>query len=304
MIAVLIYVFHTEVWDELYQLLLPIKDYIKIDIALCKDNNNLKIETELKKFNLIQIRYVENKGADIGPFLLQLKDLDSEQYSYFIKLHTKKSVINKFEWKYILFNCLIGSKNILLKNIETLDKDQMIGAITDRTTIMKNVGHNQDHISVLSRLLNLKTKEKAFMAGSMFMSRTKVFKKYFTEDFISAIYPLLETGKVTDAHNGTYCHALERIFGKIISNEKLLISSIRSEPYFKIYNREHKKQYSIYKCYNNYCYSKSDKELAFGYIYNILYDDSVVINWTYLKNNDNYFRRYDKQNDGMFIGVS
>jgi hypothetical protein len=142
------------------------------------------------------------------------------------------------------------------------------------------------------------------MAGSMFMSRTKVFKKYFTDKFISDIYPLLETGKVTDSHNGTCCHALERIFGKIISNEKLLISSIRSEPYFRIYNREHKRQYSIYKCYNNYCYTKSDKGLAFGYIYNILQDDSIVVNWTYLVNYDNYFKRYDKQNDGIFIGVS
>ena len=304
MIAVLIYVFHTEVWDELYELLLPLKEYLKIDIALCKDNDNLKIETDLKNFNLIKIRYVENRGVDIGPFLLQLQDLDEDEYPYFIKLHSKKSIINKFEWKNILFNCLIGSKDILFKNIETLDKDRKIGAITDKTTIMEKVGHNQDHISVLSRLLNLKTKEKAFMAGSMFMSRTKVFKKYFTDKFISDIYPLLETGKVTDAHNGTCCHALERIFGKIISNEKLSISSIRSEPYFRIYNREHKKQYSIYKCYNNYCYTKSDKGLAFGYIYNILQDDSIVINWTYLENYDNYFKRYDKQNNGIFIGVS
>jgi hypothetical protein len=304
MIAVLIYVFHTEVWNELYQLLLPLKEYIKIDIALCKDHDNLKIEQDLKNFNLIQIRYVENRGVDIGPFLLQLKDLDQEQYPYFIKLHSKKSIIKKFEWKYILLNCLIGSKNIFLKNIQTLDKDKKIGAITDRTTIMKKVGHNQDHISTLCHLLNLKTKEKAFMAGSMFISRTKVFKKYLTDDFISGIYPFLETGKVTDAHTGTYCHALERIFGKIISNEKLLISSIRSEPHIKIYNREHKRQYSIYKCYNNYCYTKSDKGLAFGYIYSILHDDSVVINWTYLENYDNYFKRYDKQNDGLFIGVS
>lgn len=304
MIAVLIYVFHTEIWDELYTLLLPLKEYIKIDIALCKDNNNLKIENDLKNFNLIQLRYVENRGVDIGPFLLQLKDLDQEQYPYFIKLHSKKSVINKFEWRHVLFNSLIGSKDIFLKNIQTLDKDKMIGAITDRTTIMKTIGNNKTHVSALSRLLNIKTTNKAFMAGSMFMSKTKVFKKYFTDQVISTMYPLLEIGEVKDDKHGTFCHALERIFGKIISNEKLLISSIRSEPYIKIYNREYKKQYSVYRCYNNYCYTKSDKALAFGYIYNILHDDSIVMNWTYLQQYDNYFRRYDKQNDGVFIGVS
>jgi lipopolysaccharide biosynthesis protein len=271
---------------------------------LPQDHDNLKIEQDLKNFNLIQIRYVENRGVDIGPFLLQLQDLNQDEYPYFIKLHSKKSLINKFEWKHILFNCLIGSKDIFFKNKNTLDKDKKIGAITDRTTIMKKAGHNKDHISILSRLLNIKTKDKSFMAGSMFMSRTSIFKKYFTNEFISVIYPLLETGKVTDVHRGTYCHALERIFGKIVSNEKLLISSIRSEPHIKIYNREHKRQYSIYKCYNNYCYTKSDKGLAFGYIYSILHDDSIVINWTYLQNYDNYFKRYDKQNDGLFIGVS
>jgi len=304
MIAVLIYIFHTEVWDELYSLLLPLKDYVKIDIALCKNNNNAKIEEDLKNLNLIQIRYVENKGVDIGPFLLQLQELDQEKYPYFIKLHSKKSIINKFEWKYILFNCLIGSKSILFKNIEVLEKDKVVGAITDRTTIMKTLGNNKAHLSIMSRLLNLKTTNKTFMAGSMFMSRTKIFKKYFTDKTISIIYPLLETGEVKDDKHGTCCHALERIFGKIISNEKLLISFVKTEPHIKIYNKDHKSQYSIYKCYNNYCYTKSDKGLAFGYIYNILQDDSIVINWTYLKNYDNYFRRYDKQNNGVFIGVS
>jgi lipopolysaccharide biosynthesis protein len=304
MIAVLIYVFHTEVWDEIYPLLLPLKEYIKIDIALYRDNNNLKIEQDLKNFHLIKIRYVENRGADIGPFLLQLQDLDQEEYPYFIKLHSKKSIINKFEWKYILFNCLIGSKDILLKNIETLNKDKMIGAITDKTTIMKIVGKNKEQIALLSRLLNLKTTDKTFMAGSMFMSRTKIFKKYFTDELVSIIYPLLETGKVKDDQKGTICHALERIFGRIVSNERLLISFVKTEPYFKIYNKEHKSQYSIYKCYNNYCYTKSNKGLVFGYIYSILQDDSIVVNWTYLKEYDNYFKRYDKQNNGVFIGVS
>jgi len=191
MIAVLIYIFHTEVWDELYSLLLPLKDYVKIDIALCKNNNNAKIEEDLKNLNLIQIRYVENKGVDIGPFLLQLQELDQEKYPYFIKLHSKKSIINKFEWKYILFNCLIGSKSILFKNIEVLEKDKVVGAITDRTTIMKTLGNNKAHLSIMSRLLNLKTTNKTFMAGSMFMSRTKIFKKYFTDKTISIIYDFL-----------------------------------------------------------------------------------------------------------------
>jgi hypothetical protein len=304
MTAVLIYVFYTDIWDELYTLLLPLKDNIAIDIALCQDNDNSKILQDLQSFNLIQIRYVENKGADIGPFLLQIQDLDSDKYPYFIKLHSKKSKIKNFEWRYVLFNTLIGSKDIFQKNIDLLSSNPMVGAITDPTMIMTRLANNKNHIKILCHTLNIKTTDNRFMAGSMFASRTKIFQKYFTKSFIDHVYPLLETGKVCDIQKGTFCHAMERIFGKIIHNEKLVISYHREDPLLTIYNVEHKKKFSIYKCYNNYCYTRSNKNLIFGYIYSIINDDSVVLNWTYLKDYQNYIRRYDKQTNGLFIGVS
>lgn len=304
MVAVLVYIFYTEVWDEIFPLLLAIKDDICIDIALCSDNNNSKIIEDLKNLNVINIRHVENKGGDIGPFLLQIADLDENLYPYFIKIHSKKSVISKFDWKYVLFNTLIGSKEILHKNTELLNTNQSIGAITDPSVIMTNAGKNKAHISALCKLLNISTAKKQFMAGSMFMSRTKLFKKYFAKNFIDTLYPLLESGKVSDSLQGTYCHSLERIFGKIILNEKLEIGSLKDRPYMVIYNRATKSTYKIYKCYNNYCYTKSRNNFIFGYLYHIINDESIVINWTYMKQYDNYFKRYDKQINGLYIGVS
>lgn len=302
MIAVLVYIFNTEIWDEMLPLLLRLKNHIHIDIALCKDNDNSKIENDLESFNLIAIRYVENKGADIGPFLLQISELDQDKYAYFIKLHSKKSLIGKFEWKYILFNTLIGSEQTLLKNKQVLDTDNSIGAITDIPLIMKSVGNNKKHIEIICKILNISSRNKEFMAGSMFMARSRLFAKYFTKNFVKLIYPMLETGKVSDLNHGTLCHALERIFGKIVTNEKQKIGFVKSKPDLIIYNRQRKAKYPIYKCYNNYCYNRSSKNLLFGYIYNIInMQDSLVIDWKYLKD-DSYLRRYDKMSDGIFIG--
>ena len=60
----------------------------------------------------------------------------------------------------------------------------------------------------------------------MFMSRTDIFKKYFNPEIILKISSLIEGGKVEDKNSGTYTHALERIFGYIITNEKMRIKSI------------------------------------------------------------------------------
>lgn len=304
MIPVLIHIFYTDVWDEIFPLLLYIKDKIHIDISLSENNNNSKILEDLKHFHVIKIRYLENRGVDIGPFLFQINELDQDTYPYFIKIHSKKSFISKLDWKHILFNNLIGCEDILSRNIELLNNSSDIGAITDPVTIMTNVGKNEHHINILSKILNIKTSNKKFMAGSMFMSRTKIFKKYFTKEFVDKLYPLLETGKVSDIEHGTYCHAIERIFGRILSNENLKIGYRRDNPAFSIYNKDSKSTYNIHKCYNNYCYTRSNKQLIFGYLYPIINDDSIVINWTYMKKYDNYLRRYDKQINGVYIGVS
>jgi lipopolysaccharide biosynthesis protein len=304
MIAVLVHIFYTDVWNEIFPLLLPIKDQIHIDISLYEKNDNSKILEDLKNFHIIKIRYMENVGVDIGPFLFQINELDENTYPYFIKLHSKKSFISKLDWKHILFHTLVGSSDILNRNKNLLDSNSNMGAITDPVTIMTNIGKNQNYINVLSKLLNIKTSKKEFMAGSMFMSRTKIFKKYFTSAFVNAIYPLLETGKVSDREHGTYCHGLERIFGKIISNENLQIGYRRDSPTFSIYSKHNRTTYNIHKCYNNYCYTRSNKQLVFGYVYPIINDDSIVINWTYMKQYDNFLRRYDKQINGTYIGVS
>lgn len=303
MVALLLYVFHTDLWPEILSLISSVKDSVGIDIALYKNHNNDTIINDLKNFNLINIRYVDNHGVDISPFLHQIKDLDSNKYPYFIKLHSKKSIISKLKWRFVLFNALIGSKKILNDNQELLDNNRSIGAITDRTMIMSSIGYNKKHIQILSDILKLKknNKKKTFMAGSMFMSRTHIFQKYLNEH-TDTIDSLLENGIVKDEYCGTFCHAMERIFGKIIHNEDLSIMHSKLSPYMKIYNPGLKKTFVIYKCYNNYCYNFDTKNRVFGQTYpTISSTNQIMIDWEHLPNEDHCPKIYTQISNNQYV---
>lgn len=303
MVALLLYVFHTDLWPEILPLISNIKDLVGIDISLCKNNDNDVIINDLKKFNLINVRYVDNHGVDISPFLHQIKDLDSNQYPYFIKLHSKKSVISKLKWRFVLFNALIGSRNILINN-QNLLKNDTIGAITDKTMVMSSLGYNKQHIQILSHILQLnnKTKNKTFMAGSMFMSKTQIFQKYFNNRTVDIIDAMLEDGVVKDEYNGTFCHATERIFGKIIHNENLKIMSAKLSPYIKIYNHQLKKTFVLYKCYNDYCYNFDTKNRVFGQAYSMLQPQhSIFIDWEHLSYTNHYPKLYTQISNHQYV---
>jgi lipopolysaccharide biosynthesis protein len=306
MVAVLLHVFHTDLWPEILSLLLDVKDLIAIDISLSENHDNKKILQDLKPFRIIKIRYTDNHGVDISPFLHQIKELDPNLFPYFIKLHTKKSFINKFHWRLVLFNALLGSKDILQSNIKKLETNTGIGAITDKTTIMSSIGHNTQHIKLLCDFLHIdRALNKKFMAGSMFMSRTHIFKKYLNSNTIYYIDMLLEDGVVKDEHQGTFCHAMERIFGKIVHQEKLKISYTNLDPYIKIHNTTIKKTFILYKCdKNNYCYNFDPIHRVFGCIYHIAPDSSnVLIDWEHLPNYDHHFRLYHRLKDGKYASL-
>lgn len=302
MLAILLYVYHTEIWDDLYPLLLNIKDNSRLYLSLYAEHDNTKIISEANNLNLIDISLVQrNHGVDISPFLYQINNIDSDTYPYFIKLHSKKSLLNnRICWRSILYNSLIGSKDIIEQNIKLFTNQKLIGAITDKSMIMNSIGHNKKHLEYLCKFLNLKNKKKNFMAGSMFMGKTAIFKKYLNESTISFIDDMLEDGAVKDIYCGTFCHAMERIFGKIVlENNVIKCSSIK--PSFKIYNKQYKESYSFYITYNNYCYNCS-KPKFFGKI--LQYDnDFMSVEWKHLSDKESFIQNYCKKNSQYYIAI-
>jgi lipopolysaccharide biosynthesis protein len=230
-IPVIVWVYHLEVWDELLFLLK--RDDVYPIIGLCDTNDNTKVLESIRNFlSQYTIQYFNNKGADIWPFLQQIQKVEEP---YFIKVHTKKDK----EWRSYL---TIDLFNNLQSNIQLLEKNEIlqpwnktsnndIGMIANTDCIVSNYEHtNTECIKKICNILNIdysKVKFSRYVSGTMFISRTNIFKKYFHYDVMSELSLLMESGRTDDKIKGTYTHALERVLGYIITNENLRIISSR-----------------------------------------------------------------------------
>ena len=241
---------------------------LDINISIGQHNKkNKSLNHFIKKYsNRIQnINFHENYGVDIAPFINQISIIDNEDYPYFVKIHSKESKWGgKFhvDWGSVLIDTYIGNPFNFDSNLNILH-NKHVGMISHKFLTLKDRESNNSHkINHLCSLLNIdyhKTKQGLFSAGSMFMSKTKIFQKYFNNN-TNIVDMLLsnEIGKVYDgnSHTGTYCHSLERIFGYLIANENLKIHSNICKT-IPIFNEQYKKLHLVIM-YNNFCYLQED----------------------------------------------
>lgn len=197
---------------------------------MCEDHDNSSVIESASDLGVdVKFSFHSNYGADIAPFLSQLKTIEEP---VFIKIHSKKSFLGHYKhinWRPILVHSLIGSRSILNKNLNKILNDSNVGLISNKDMVLDNKEYkNGPFIENLCNLLDISyadIKNSKFVAGSMFMSRTEVFKQKLTDDKIKKILNLLSTekGRLVDTEHGTYSHALERIFTYLIQDLKLLI---------------------------------------------------------------------------------
>ena len=209
-------------------------------VTIIKENNEL-IE-KIKAFNSnSNIRVVENRGYDVGPFIDFLHFINLDNYEYILKLHTKHLDnyeygcfngirINCTTWSKMLFDALLGNKNIVSQNFNILKKEPDIGMIgssyckTNEEWTYKSI---EKQIQNEAKRLQLPIKEKYFIAGTMFLVRSKLLKpflKYKTTDFT-------ESSSVIKDY--TLAHSLERLFGWSIYAQNYKIKGAQNKKYYK-----------------------------------------------------------------------
>jgi lipopolysaccharide biosynthesis protein len=271
-VAVILWLYHTDLWPEFLNLLLPLSDSIKLYLGLSSLKNNTHILQDLEKTNISYDIYIHsNYGVDVAPFLNQLSSIKEE---LFVKIHSKISLLGKkkqIAWRHALVYDLIGTPQILQQNIKSFAENSNIGMISNKNLLLKNQeSTNSGHIQYLCKSLDIeydKVKNGQFIGGNMFMSRASIFKKYFNMNSISKLDHELsyEIGKVNDNKHGSLSHSLERIFGYIITNEGSEFASPQHE-HIKIINSEAESgYYKLLKLYDNFCYLLEDIN-AFGKI--------------------------------------
>ena len=166
---------------------------------------------------------LENKGADIGPFVYvwnQIKDLG---YKYVLKIHGKKCIYLKNKdigknQRIKMMNPLVRYKAKFDQNIFFMEQNQsiyMAGAKkyyyneSIEPLKSKNRSECQDKITEILNYVN-SCQHSCFFAGSMFLVRTDYLNKFFGNCDLEYLYHQFEN---YHEKNGLLAHAFERVIG-------------------------------------------------------------------------------------------
>ena len=266
--------------------------YITFGTGIKNNITKIEIKDFINKYKnrIINIDYHKNYGVDILPFLKQLDYIDEKKYPFFIKLHGKESKLGRYshvEWGSILWDSLIGNNVIYNQNINILSQNH-VGVVVQPYSILNNRELNNHHkIHILCDKFGIDyntVKNTNFMAGSIFMGKTELYKHSILphKNFLYT-YLEIERGKVDDRDhiNGTFSHAMERVFGYLVTYKNLKIHKSSLFPVYKIYNSKEKILH-LHITYNNICYIIEDFNLCGQVLENT--PDSIEIEWFHLNN--------------------
>ena len=178
--------------------------------------NNLKAHSKANKF---QVLITPNKGRDVIPCLIQLKDI-LMKYKYLCHIHTKKSGLN-FElgryWQHYLYENLLGNESIIIQILSDFENNKELGFIFPEhfyALILDAYSYRYKNWYYLNRIFDIlfpNMKLRAgnnfnFPVGNMFWARTLAIYQIFDERIIKLAPE--ENGQI----DGTILHALERFW--------------------------------------------------------------------------------------------
>ena len=170
------------------------------------------------KANFIEIKIFSNKGRDVLPFIIQMKNV-FQKYKYICHIHSKKSLFSNFgdEWRNYLYFNLLGNKKIISEIVTEFEKYNKLGLIfaepfykiltnLGKTIIDPNIKYMNYIIKNISPKYRVSQNYFDFPEGNMFWAK------------IESIYQIFEINikKRVSKENGmldlTIIHGIERIW--------------------------------------------------------------------------------------------
>ena len=183
------------------------------------------IEKNVKNYSkcrFYEIKIFENKGRDILPFLIQMKN-KVKKYKYICHIHTKKSQHNFIlgeNWRNYLYQNLLGNKRIISEIISDFENNEKIGfifpdafyeiikSIDNYDNIIHYNSNKKDMNFILNKIFpGFEINNKInFPFGNMFWARVNAIHQIFYLRFYK-IFP-----DELNQLNDTIMHAIERIW--------------------------------------------------------------------------------------------
>ncbi|MBI1389931.1 MAG: hypothetical protein GC154_15935 [bacterium] len=185
-----------------------------------------------QRYGQAHILTVQNRGSDIGPFLICMNHVfdRGDRFDLVLKLHTKKSLFTggiEFgrRWRRELIVPIAGNMcqitECLLKSAE-----HSVGMIGARRWITIGDRQNRDHLGDYCRRLAIRVNEAAFVGGTMFWIKYEVLERYLSRIDLMDTWAELAQGYQTDLTRSSRAHAFERLFGYMIADSGLRLVGV------------------------------------------------------------------------------
>lgn len=188
-----------------------------IIVTVCHDD----VLQEIEGTDAVVLR-VTNVGKDIGGKLVglqyYLKFCPPTEFLVFLHDKVSPQSLNAGFWLDQLYSVFQERK--LMRVLDLLQKRRKIG-ITGAKLFLKNEyvkyqrRFNSTNHSILMKLMDLfgiKASSHNYIGGTMFIARSEIFSRFFSQHSPLEIRERLERGNVLDLEHGTYTHSWERLF--------------------------------------------------------------------------------------------
>src|SRR5690348_3453114 len=216
-IAVVLHLFYPELWDEMRDAIEHISPPFDLFVSLVRGASSQMRETVLKAFPYAHVFDFQDRGRDIGTFLVFLESGVLFQYDLVCKLHTKRSLhrADGDAWRRTLIAGVLGSSALVDRIVAAFDADPALGMVVAEGQIYSGPDQWRSNEARLAQLLprigiSPEVKHRRFPGGSIFwirplLLRTLAELKLTLSDFEPEPMTL----------DGGLGHAVERMFGLI-----------------------------------------------------------------------------------------
>lgn len=170
------------------------------------------------KANFIEIKIYSNKGRDVLPFLIQMRNA-IQKYKYICHIHSKKSLMSNFgdEWRNYLYSNLLGNRQIISEILTEFEKYDKLGLIfaepfykiltyLGKTMIDNNTKYMNFIIKNISPKYRVSQNYFDFPEGNMFWAKIEAIHQIFEMNLEKRVSK--ENGKL----DSTIIHGIERIW--------------------------------------------------------------------------------------------
>lgn len=216
-----VHIYYVWMWEEIKMCLQNIALPYDLCVTLVDDDPALR-QAVLDFDAAADIRLVENRGYDVWPFIDMLNRVNLDEYSFVIKLHTKRDtgiypvgngyVFEKDGWRKALLKFLKTPRNFK-KCLAAFQKDKRLGMISSFDCI-HNAKIYPDALAYIKKRYpdyTFGTADFSFVAGTMFIARAEIFKPIQQMKITASLFETPD-----QKHSMQFAHVMERTLGEAV----------------------------------------------------------------------------------------